>query len=203
MALATTILRRISSPLLQIGNLALDAELEVDRGGTVEYTERRVGAGVFLSDHSFALPRTFRLRGGVSGIPQPQNLGRPGASLLGGLLDVTLSAAESLTGVNLASRVQDFEARLQATLLRREELEVISKVFGRIRCVLLDWNANTTPETGDAAIYTFTLREIQRAGLSIADATEEALALTGTGGTVGPGGGGPSVAPEGTLEVTP
>lgn len=202
MALAT-ILRRISTPLLQVGDLAFDVELTIGRGGQTEFTERRIGAGAFLSDHSFNLPRTFRVEGAVSGIPQPQNLGRPGASLLGGLFDIGFSALEGLTGINFSTRVQDFEARLEALRQRREEVELISKVIGRVRCVLTDWQATTTPDMGDVGVYQLTLREVQRAGLTITQATAESLALNGTGGNVGPGGGGPSSAPSGTLEVTP
>lgn len=203
MGLVQTIIRRITTPLLQVGGLAFDAELSVGRGGQVDFTQRRIGAGALISDHSFSLPRTFTLEGGVSGIPQPQNLGRPGASLLGGALDLGFQALENLTGLNFSTRVQDFEARLEALRLRREEIEVISKVVGRVRCVLTDWQAQTTPDMGDIGIYRLSLREVQRAGLTIADATAEALALNGSGGNVGPGGGGPSTAPPGTLPVTP
>lgn len=204
MASALTILRRLfSAPLLQLGGLAFDAELSVSRGGSRQYTERRVGAGVSIADHSFRLPRTFTVEGGVSGLPQNQNLGRPGSSILGGLLDIGFQKLEGLTGLNFATRVADFEARMQSIIESGEELELVSKVVGRQRVILLEWTATTTPDLGDQGVYRCVCKEVLRAGLSIADATAQALALNGGGGAPLGGGGGPSVATPSPLESTP
>ena len=83
------------------------------------------------------------------------------------------------------------------------ELEVVSKVIGRVAVVLLEWEASNTAEAGNKAVYTLTLREVLRAGLTIADATPGALALNGTGGAVAPGSGGGSMATPGVLAVVP
>ena len=113
------ILRRISSPLLQVGDLAFDAEVSVGRGGRAQFTQNRIGAGVDISDHSFTLPREYQIEGAVSGLSQPQNFGRPGSSLLGGFIDLGLNALEGVTGLNFSTRVQDFEQRLDAALESR------------------------------------------------------------------------------------
>jgi len=63
-----SILRRISSPLLQVGDLAFDSEVSVQRGLEVEYTQNRIGAGVDLSDHSFVKPRVYTITGAIAGI---------------------------------------------------------------------------------------------------------------------------------------
>ena len=60
-----------------------------------------------------------------------------------------------------------------------------------------------TAEDGNKAIYSLTLKEVLRAGLTIADATPGALALNGTGGAVAPGSGGGSMATPGVLAVVP
>lgn len=204
MASALTILRRLfSAPLMQLGGLAFDCEISVSRGGQREYTDRRVGAGVSLSDHSFVLPRVFTLEGAVSGLAQPQNIGRPGSSILGGLLDIGLGKLEALTGLDFATRVADFEARMQGIIANGEEMELVSKVIGRQRVILLSWEATTTADMGDQAVYRCVCREVQRAGLSIANATAQALALTGSGGGVSGGGGGPSAASSAPVNVTP
>lgn len=195
MASALTILRRLfSAPLLQLGGLAFDAEVSVSRGGQRQYTDRRVGAGTNISDHSFRLARIFTVEGAVSGLPQKQNIGRPGSSILGGLLDIGLSKLEGLTGLDFATRVADFEARMQGLIESGEEMELVSKVVGRQRVILLDWSATTTADMGDQGVYRCTCKEVLRAGLSIADATAQALALNGSGGAPAGGGGGPSVA---------
>ena len=79
----------------------------------------------------------------------------------------------------------------------------VSKVIGRVAVVLLEWEASNTAEDGNKAVYTLTLREVLRAGLTIADATPGALALNGTGGAVAPGSGGGSMATPGVLAVVP
>lgn len=185
-------------------SLAFDAEVSVGRGGRRVYTENRVGAGVDMSDHSFMLAREFTLEGAVSGVAQLQNFARPGFNGLGALIDAGLGALEGFIGLDLSSRVQDFEARLEVIRASGDELEIVSKVIGRVRAVLLEWEATTTPETGEMAQYRLTLKEVQRAASeTIANATPEALALNGSGGAIQPGGGGPSVARPGTLDVVP
>ncbi len=198
-----TILRRLSSPLLQVGDLAFDAELQVARGGETQFTENRIGAGVSLSDHSYVKPRMFTVTGGVSGISQLQNLGRPGSSIIGGFVDLGLGLLEGLTGLNFSTRVQDFEQRLQAVQEAREELEVISKVLGRVWVVLISYQATNSPEDGDSASYQLVLKEVLRGGLTITNATDAALALNGSGGTPPPGSGGQSTTTPGTLDVVP
>lgn len=198
-----SILRRYTSPLLKVGDLAFDAEVSVDRGGDRQYTRARTGAGAVLSDHSFSEPREFTLEGAVAGLGQPQNLGRPGANNLGGLIDLGLDAAEGGTGRDFSTRVADFEQRLEAVRARGDVLEVISKVIGRVRCVMLAWRASTRAEDGDRATYQVRLLEEWSAGLSIAGATDVALAMNGSGGAVSPGGGGPSTTTPVLVDVTP
>lgn len=198
-----TILRRLQSPLFQAADLAFDAEVEVNRGGRRQYTKARVGAGVVMSDHSFREPRRYRITAGVSGIVQIQNVGRPGQSILGAAVGAGLQALESLTGLDFSTRVADFEARLDALLDIGEEMEIISKVVGRRTVVMESWDATTDPETGDAAFYTLEFEEVQRAGDTIADATDEMLALVGSGGSLAPGAGGPSQVSPGTLNAVP
>jgi len=202
-----TILRRLSSPLLQVNgrgiDLAFDAEMSVDRGGEREYTQDRIGAGVDISGHSYALPRRYEIEGAVSGLSQLHNFARPGFSGLGALVGAGLDALEGLTGLDFSTRIQDFEERLEAIRQSGDILEIVSKVIGRKQVVLLSWRASTAPEDGEQARYRMTFKEVQRAGLSIAGATAEGLALNGSGGGVVPGGGGPSTATPQSLEVTP
>jgi len=195
-----SVLRRISSPLLQVGDLAFDAEVSVARGLDVEFTQNRIGAGVDLSDHSFVKPRVFTISGAISGISQLQNIGRPGFNGAENLADLGLGLLEGLTGLDFSSRVQDFEARLIAAMEARNEFELISKVVGRKRVIILNYTSTTGADDGDSATYQLTLREVQRAGLTIADAVEAALALNGSGGA---GQGGPSTTTPGTLDVVP
>jgi len=198
------ILRRISSPLMQVGDLAFDCEVSVGRSGEAQFTENRIGAGVDISDHSFNLAREFTLEGAVSGVAQLQNFARPGFSGLSAAIDAGLGALEGLTGLDFSSRIKDFEERLEAVRQARDELEIVSKVIGRKRCVLRRWEATTTSEQGEMAQYRLTLKEVQRAdGLTIANGTPDALALNGSGGAASPGGGGPSVAKHGVLNVVP
>jgi len=195
-----SILRRISSPLLQVGDLAFDSEVSVQRGLEVEYTQNRIGAGVDLSDHSFVKPRVYTITGAIAGISQLQNVGRPGFNGAENLADLGLGLLEGLTGLDFSSRVQDFEARLIAAMEARNEFELISKVVGRKRVVILNYTSNTTEEDGDSATYQLTLREVQRAGFTIAAAVEAALELNGSGGG---SQGGPSTTTPGTLDVVP
>lgn len=178
----------LSSPLLQVGLLVFDAELQVGRGQSRQYTERRIAAGAVLSDHSFVAPREYQLQGGVSAIAQLQNLGRPGAEFAtasaAAFTQVGQTVAANLVGIQFTTRLQDFEADLEALVDLGAEVEVVSKVIGRRRAVVTSWQAQTTPDDGDAAIYSLTLREVQRAlGLSITNPTEQSAALVGSGTT--------------------
>lgn len=159
------------APLLQVGGLVFDSELRVARGMARDYTKRRVGAGVTLSDHSRVRPREWQLEGAVSAMAQPHNLGRPGAR-----------GAQAGAVVAL-SRLEDFEADLEALIRRGLEVDVVSKVVRRFRAVVTSWNASTTGEDGNQARYVMSLEEIQRQGVSIALAVPDALALTGSGVT--------------------
>ena len=173
----------------------------MQRGGRTQFTESRIGAGVSLSGHSYSMRKEYAVDGVVSGIAQLQDVGRPGFDARANLLSLGLGAAQGATGYTYASRVADFEQRLDAIRDAREELELISKVVGRVRVVLVEWQANTTAEDGDLASYRLTLWEVQRAGLTIADAIDSALALNGSGGASN--GGGASTTTPGLLTVVP
>ena len=201
-----TLLRGRTSPLLSIGDLSFDAEISGRRGGRREYTNERIAAGIEISDHSFRRAREFTISGAVSAIAQLQNFGRPSAtSALDTLTDIGqgIGANLSLGDQGLGARITDFETRLDGLIETGGELEVVSKVIGRVAVVLLEWDANNTAEDGNKAIYSLTLKEVLRAGLTIADATPGALALNGTGGAVAPGSGGGSMATPGVLAVVP
>ena len=201
-----TLLRGRTSPLLSIGDLSFDCEISGRRGGRREYTNERIAAGIEVSDHSFRRAREFTLTGAVSAIAQFQNLGRPGSVSLNDALTQAgegVSSLLSLTDGGLGARITDFETRLDGLIETGGELEVVSKVIGRPTVVLLEWDATNTAEDGNKAVYNLTLKEVLRAGLTIADATPGALALTGTGGAVAPGSGGGSMATPGVLAVVP
>ncbi len=201
-----TLLRGRTSPLLSIGDLSFDAEISGRRGGRREYTNERIAAGIEVSDHSFRRAREFTLTGAVSAIAQIQNIGRPSAtSLADTFTDIGqgIGANLALGNQGLGARITDFETRLEGLIETGGELEVVSKVIGRVAVVLLEWDANNTAEDGNKAIYSLTLKEVLRAGLTIADATPGALALNGTGGAVAPGSGGGSMATPGVLAVVP
>lgn len=201
-----TLLRGRTSPLLSIGDLSFDAEISGRRGGRREYTNERIAAGIEISDHSFRRAREFTISGAVSAIAQLQNFGRPSAtSALDTLTDIGqgIGANLSLGDQGLGARITDFETRLDGLIETGGELEVVSKVIGRVAVVLLEWEASNTAEDGNKAIYSLTLKEVLRAGLTIADATPGALALNGTGGAVAPGSGGGSMATPGVLAVVP
>lgn len=192
-------------PLLQLAGLVFDNEVSVGRGGERELSERRLASGSTVVDHSRRPPRVFQVEGAVSAVAQPQNLLRPNASVADGLEQIGNDIFGAILPIDFASRVQDFEERLDALLddSQFREIELISKVVGRVTVVLTRWEATTTADDGEMASYRLTLREVQRFGLSIAAATEAALALTGTGGAPQPGGGGPSQATPMTLGVVP
>lgn len=198
------ILSRLSRPLLQLGDLAFDCEVSVQRSGERQVSERRLAAGATVSDHSRRPPRTYIVEGAVSVLPQPQNFGRPG-STISGTDFAGLPIVGALVPIEVTDRLQDFESRLDA--LQDDgvfaELTLTDQIIGRVQVVLLQWEATNGPETGQAATYRLTMREVQRAGLTIAQATDEALGLNGTGGGPPPGGGGPSQATPGTLDVVP
>ena len=201
-----TLLRGRTSPLLSIGDLSFDAEISGRRGGRREYTNERIAAGIEVSDHSFRRAREFTLTGAVSAIAQIQNIGRPSAtSLADTFTDIGqgIGANLALGNQGLGARITDFETRLEGLIETGGEIEVVSKVIGRVAVVLLEWDANNTAEDGNKAIYSLTLKEVLRAGLTIADATPGALALNGTGGAVAPGSGGGSMATPGVLAVVP
>lgn len=201
-----TLLRGRTSPLLSIGDLSFDAEISGRRGGRREYTNERIAAGIEVSDHSFRRAREFTLSGAVSAIAQIQNIGRPSAtSLADTFTDIGqgIGANLALGNQGLGARITDFETRLEGLIETGGEIEVVSKVIGRVAVVLLEWDANNTAEDGNKAIYSLTLKEVLRAGLTIADATPGALALNGTGGAVAPGSGGGSMATPGVLAVVP
>ena len=201
-----TLLRGRTSPLLSIGDLSFDAEISGRRGGRREYTNERIAAGIEVSDHSFRRAREFTLTGAVSAIAQLQNIGRPSAtSLADTFTDIGqgIGANLALGNQGLGARITDFETRLEGLIETGGELEVVSKVIGRVAVVLLEWDATNTAEDGNKAIYSLTLKEVLRAGLTIADATPGALALNGTGGAVAPGSGGGSMATPGVLAVVP
>lgn len=201
-----TLLRGRTSPLLSIGDLSFDAEISGRRGGRREYTNERIAAGIEVSDHSFRRAREFTLTGAVSAIAQIQNIGRPSATSLADTFTDNgqgIGANLALGNQGLGARITDFETRLEGLIETGGELEVVSKVIGRVAVVLLEWDANNTAEDGNKAIYSLTLREVLRAGLTIADATPGALALNGSGGAVAPGSGGGSMATPGTLAVVP
>ena len=201
-----TLLRGRTSPLLSIGDLSFDAEISGRRGGRREYTNERIAAGIEVSNHSFRRAREFTLTGAVSAIAQFQNIGRPSAtSLADTFTDIGqgIGANLALGNQGLGARITDFETRLEGLIETGGEIEVVSKVIGRVAVVLLEWDANNTAEDGNKAIYSLTLKEVLRAGLTIADATPGALALNGTGGAVAPGSGGGSMATPGVLAVVP
>ena len=201
-----TLLRGRTSPLLSIGDLSFDAEISGRRGGRREYTNERIAAGIEVSDHSFRRAREFTLTGAVSAIAQIQNIGRPSAtSLADTFTDIGqgIGANLALGNQGLGARITDFETRLEGLIETGGEIEVVSKVIGRVAVVLLEWDATNTAEDGNKAIYSLTLKEVLRAGLTIADATPGALALNGTGGAVAPGSGGGSMATPGVLSVVP
>ncbi len=201
-----TLLRGRTSPLLSIGDLSFDAEISGRRGGRREYTNERIAAGIEVSDHSFRRAREFTLTGAVSAIAQIQNIGRPSAtSLADTFTDIGqgIGANLALGNQGLGARITDFETRLEGLIETGGEIEVVSKVIGRVAVVLLEWDATNTAEDGNKAIYSLTLKEVLRAGLTIADATPGALALNGTGGAVAPGSGGGSMATPGVLAVVP
>ena len=201
-----TLLRGRTSPLLSIGDLSFDAEISGRRGGRREYTNERIAAGIEVSDHSFRRAREFTLTGAVSAIAQLQNIGRPSAtSLADTFTDIGqgIGANLALGNQGLGARITDFETRLEGLIETGGEIEVVSKVIGRVAVVLLEWDATNTAEDGNKAIYSLTLKEVLRAGLTIADATPGALALNGTGGAVAPGSGGGSMATPGVLAVVP
>lgn len=193
-------------PLLQLAALVFDCEVSVGRSGERELSERRLAAGATVVDHSRRPPRTFTVEGSVSAVAQPQNLVRPNASPADIGTQAGLDLAGAFVPLFLMTRVQDFEARLDALLddSQFREIELISKVVGRVTVVLLRWEATTRPDDGRSATYRLTLREVQRqVGLTITQATEASLALVGTGGAPQPGGGGPSQSTPMTLDVTP
>lgn len=192
-------------PLLQLAALVFDCELQVGRSGERELSERRLAAGATVVDHSRRPPRTFTVEGAVSAVAQPQNLVRPNASPADIGIQAGLDLAGAFVPLFLMTRVQDFEARLDALLddTQFREIELISKVVGRVTVVLLRWEATTGPDDGRSATYRLTLREVQRFGLTITQATEASLALVGTGGAPQPGGGGPSQSTPMSLPVTP
>lgn len=200
------VLSRYNQPLLQVGNLAFDCEVSVTRGGEREVSERRLAAGASVAEHSRRPPRVFEVSGAVSVLAQPQNIGRPGAPSADATFEqIETNLNEAIIPLEMTTRLQDFETRLDA-LLDDEvfgELELVSKVVGRVSCVLVAWRATTSPEDGRSATYSLTLREVQRAGLTIALATPDALALNGSGGGPSPGGGGPSQSTPTLLDVIP
>lgn len=200
------ILSRLSRPLLQLGDLAFDCEVSVQRSGERQVSERRLAAGATVSDHSRRPPRTYIVEGAVSVLPQPQNFGRPGSpSGDAAASSFTQDLVGGIIPLEVTDRLQDFESRLDA--LQDDgvfaELTLTDQIIGRVQVVLLQWEATNGPETGQAATYRLTMREVQRAGLTIAQATDEALGLNGTGGGTPPGGGGPSQATPGVLDVVP
>lgn len=199
------VLSRYNQPLLQVGNLAFDCEVSVTRGGEREVSERRLAAGASVAEHSRRPPRVFEVSGAVSVLAQPQNIGRPGALDADAAEQIQGNIQEAIIPLEMTTRLQDFETRLDA-LLDDEvfgELELVSKVVGRVSCVLVAWRATTSAEDGRSATYSLTLREIQWANLTIALATPDALALNGSGGGPSPGGGGPSQSTPTLLDVIP
>jgi hypothetical protein len=201
-----SILRRLGSPLLQLGDLAFDCEVSVQRGGQREVSDRRLAAGSSVAEHSRRLPRTYVVEGAVSGIVQPQNLGRPGgpsaATFAAGL---AAQVGGAFVPIDQLTRLQDFEQRLDALLDDTQfgMLELVSKRVGRRSVIMTEWTCSTTGDDGQQNTYRLSLREVQRAGLTIAEATAEALALTGTGGAPQPGGGGPSQSTPMVLDAVP
>jgi hypothetical protein len=192
-------------PLLQLGDLVFDAEVSVQRSGERQLSERRLAAGATVADHSRRPPRVFVVEGAVSALAQPQNLGRPNASALDIVTASGLDVQGAFVPLDFAgSRLGDFEARLDSLLDDENygEVELISKVVGRVRCVLTHWEATTTADDGQSATYRLQLREVQRFDLTIADATDLALELNGQGGAPQPGGGGPSQSTPMTLDIT-
>jgi hypothetical protein len=203
-----SILTRLGAPLLQVGDLVFDCEVSVARGGDREVSEFRLASGAQVLEHSRRPPRVYQLEGAVSVLPQPQNFGRPGAPAFDATTFAGLPLVGALVPLEVTTRLQDFETRLDA--LQDDDvfgvLEIIDQVIGRKTCVLTSWravNSGSDPMAGGGAVYALTLREIQRAGLTIADATPDALALNGSGGVVKPGGGGPSQATPMMLDVVP
>lgn len=200
------ILSRLSRPLLQLGDLAFDCEVSVQRGGQREMSERRLAAGASVAEHSRRPPRVYQIEGAVSVLPQPQNFGRPGSPTGDAAANgLALDLIGGLVPLEVADRLQDFESRLDALLDDDvfDVLQLTSQVIGRVNVVLVAWEATNGPETGQAATYRLTLREVQRGNLTIAQATDLALDLNGTGGGAPPGGGGPSQATPGVLDVVP
>lgn len=194
-----TIVQLLNSPLAQVGPLVFDCELSVARGVDVDFTDRRVAAGVNLSDHRRVRPREWELEAAVANAVQFQNIARPGADALAVLQAQALSAALSVpvagsaaaaaldaAGV-VAGRLDAFEDDLTALVLAGDEVDVVTKApgtRGRFRAVVQSFRAVTTatgPDAGGASTYRLRLREIQRAGeLGLAEATLEALGLNGS-----------------------
>ena len=198
-----TILRRLSAPLFQAGDLAFDCEVEVRRGGRRTFTKTRVAAGVNMSDHSFREPREYSITAAVSGITQIQNVGRPGQSSLSVASGAALEGIDSLTSLDFSTRIADFEARLDLLIDIGEEMEIVSKIVGRRQVVMTSWEATSSAETGDAGYYQMAFEEVLRDGDGAGEPTDDFLSLIGSGGKIAPGSGGPSQVSPGALSAVP
>lgn len=202
-----TLIRLLSSPLLQVAGLVFDVELGVGRGQRRDYTRRRVAAGIDLSDNSRLVAREWSLEGAVSAVLQPQNLTRPGQNLLAALSASGAGVAAQFDG-SVATQLDNFEDNLVALMEVGDVVDVVSKAPGtgsrRFRAVVEEWHAQSTadgPESGDAAVYRLSLREVQRAGgLGLGSATPEALGLNGT---ATPTNLGPTPSPASQVDMVP
>lgn len=176
-----TILR----PLASVGAFVFDVELSNTRGDVRDVSSRRIARGASIIDHSVLNPtgRVFTLGGRVSNLPQPQNIGRPSPSPLTSAIESLINqTAAGLIGQS--TRLADAESTLRSQIEEGEEVEVISKKFGKIRAIVTSWQASDGDDDSFASTYQVSLLEIRRAGgLLFANPGEAAAALNGSGAT--------------------
>lgn len=176
-----TILR----PLASVGAFVFDCELGNSRGDVRDVSSRRIARGESIVDHSVLNPtgRMFTLVGRCSNLGQPQNIGRPSPTPPSTDLEALVRGLGSSV-IGASTRLADLESSLRAQIEIGDEVQVVSKKFGKLSAIVTAWQASDGETDHFASTYQVTLLEIRRAsGLFFTSPSAGASALNGSGNT--------------------
>lgn len=181
MATSTVLLR----PLASVGSFVFDCEIGGQQGDVRDYSARRIPTGETVIDHSILNPegKVFTLTGRISALPQPQNFGRKSPAVSSVSVRSLQSVATQLLGVT--SRITDLLSDLSGLMAVGDEVEVITKIWGKVTAVITSWSESRSgPTAGGGAEVTMSLLVISRAvGLNFINPNLLGSTSNGSGST--------------------
>lgn len=181
MAVSTVLLR----PLASVGSFVFDCEIGGQQGDVRAYSTRRIPTGETVIDHSILNPegKVYTLTGRISALPQPQNIGRKSPAVA----SISLRSLETIASqtFGVTSRISDLLSDLSGLMAVGDEVEVVTKLWGKINAVITSWSESRSgPTAAGGAEVTMSILVISRAvGLNFINPNALGLGSNGSGNT--------------------